>query len=50
MKLLILCLLAIIGCIAGILLCEGMVKHVFQFGVFASLAVTFIFMVIGQFN
>lgn len=50
MRLMILCLLAIIGCIAGIMLCEGTVKHIFQFGAFFSLAASLVLLVIGQFN
>ena len=49
-KLLIVCLLAIVGSIIGIMLCDGMAKHIFQFSAFISLAVSFVFLVIGQFN
>jgi hypothetical protein len=50
MKLLSLCLLAIVGSVVGIMMCEGTAMYLFQFSAFAALATTFVLLVIGQFN
>lgn len=50
MKLLILCLLAVVVTTTGVILCEGFVKDLFQFAFFAALGTSFVLLIIGHFN
>lgn len=50
MKLLIFCLLAVVVSTTGVILCDGVAKQIFQVGFFCSLGLSFVMIVIGQFN
>ena len=50
MRLLIICLLALVTTIAGLMLCEGVAKDVFQYGFFGALGVSGVLLLLGHFN
>lgn len=50
MKMLVICLLAIIVSTTGVFLCEGMAKQVFHVGFFCAVGVSSVLLIIGHFN
>lgn len=50
MKLLIVCFLAVVATTAGVILCEGTAKYLFQFGFAASLIGSGVLLLTGSFK
>lgn len=50
MRMLILCLSALVISITGLMLCEGVLKDIFQYGFFGALGVSGVLLLLGHFN